>query len=194
MNATSRFVTAAMVCCALPALAAQPAAAPEDKTVSIAAILDDFVSGLEQKLVETVEAMPDDKYDLAPTAGEFKGALTFGGQVKHIADLNYASFADVLGEKPPAESGGPAAAALKNKADIVQYLRGSFALGHRAAKAVTAENAVIPLKQNPHGDGPWTALTAVVWALGHSESHYGQIVEYLRMNGIIPPASRPTGQ
>lgn len=184
MNATSRFVTAAMVWCALSALAAQPAAVPEDKAASIAAVLDDFVSGLEKRLVETAEAMPDDKYGFAPTAGEFKGVSTFGEQVKHIADDNYGSFAAVLGEKPPE------AAALENKAAIVQYLRGSFVLGHRAAKAVTAENATSPLK-NPYGGQPWTRLAAIMGALGHCENHYGQIVEYLRMNGIIPPASRP---
>ena len=122
-----------------------------------------------------------------PTNGEFKGVKSFGDQITHVADDNYADTAFVLGEKPPADS---SATHITSKADILAYLRGSFALAHRAAASLTAENIVVPVP-SLNGATPSTRLSEVVVEIGHAENHYGQIVEYLRMNGIIPPASRP---
>ena len=161
-------------------------ASPDQTAPSIASVVDHSVSSIEKRVVGAAEAMPEEKYGFVPTNGEFKGVMSFGDQIKHVADDNYGGYAFVLGEKPPPNSD---ATHITSKADILTYLRASFAFAHRAAAALTVENVVAPA---PLSDGrPYTRLAAVIEELGHAENHYGQIVEYLRMNGIIPPASRP---
>jgi uncharacterized damage-inducible protein DinB len=157
---------------------------------AISSVLDHSLAGAERQFVGAAEAMPEDKYGFAPTNGEFKGVRTFAEQVKHVASTNFAFFSAMLGEAPPprdSAENGPGA--FKTKADILKYLRDSFALGHRAMAAVTAENAVEPIKP-PFGNGTATRLGMATMVIGHCFDHYGQMVEYLRMNGIIPPASR----
>lgn len=148
---------------------------------------------VEQEVVSAAEAMPEDKYSFAPTNGEFKGVRTFAQQVKHIGFANHLFFGPLMGENIDAKSieenaNGPDN--LKTKAEIVQYLKDSFALGHRALATVTADNLVTPL---PKPVFPFlsTRLAIASIATWHPMDHYGQIVEYLRMNGIVPPASRP---
>jgi hypothetical protein len=137
--------------------------------------------------------MPEDKYSFAPTNGEFKGVRTFADQVKHIGFANHLFFGPLMSETIDAKSieentNGPTA--LKTKAEIVQYLKDSFALGHRAISGITAENAVTPL---PKPVFPFLSTRLAIASIGawHPMDHYGQMVEYLRMNGIVPPASRP---
>jgi hypothetical protein len=162
---------------------------------TIAVIVDRQIGIIEREFVGAAEAMPEDKYNFAPTAlniqgSEFKGVRTFAQQVKHVAATNYALWAPLTGEKPPAGSNdddGPAA--MTSKADIVKYLKDSFALGHRAAKTLTAESAV-ELIPSPFGQGQVAKLFCGTFTVAHAFDHYGQIVEYLRMNGIVPPASR----
>jgi hypothetical protein len=168
---------------------AAPFASPESSTPSIASVIDRAVSSIEKRVVGVAEAMPEEKYAFVPTNGEFKEAMSFGDQIKHIADDNYGGYSFVLGEKAPANSHDTH---ITSKADILMYLRGSFAMAHRAAASLTAENVVTPV---PLRDGrSYTRLAMAVEVIGHAENHYGQIVEYLRMNGIIPPASRPATQ
>ena len=151
---------------------------------------------VEQEVVSAAEAMPEDKYSFAPTNGEFKGVRTFAEQVKHIGFANHLYFGPLMGETIDANSieenaNGPAA--LKTKAEIVQYLKDSFALGHRAISGVTSENEVTPL---PKPVSPFLSTRLAIAIIGafHPKDHYGQMVEYLRMNGIVPPASRPRPQ
>jgi hypothetical protein len=118
---------------------------------------------------------------------------TFAEQVKHIGYANHLFFGPLMGENIDAKSieqnaNGPAE--LKTKAEIVQYLKDSFALGHRALSTITAENEVAPLAK-PVLPFLSTRLGIANIATFHPMDHYGQMVEYLRMNGIIPPASRP---
>ncbi|MGH9774894.1 MAG: DinB family protein [Candidatus Acidiferrales bacterium] len=171
------FIGGAVLVAAVRAQSA-PAAKP-----TIASVLDSQLSTVEREVVGAAEAMPEDKYSFAPTTGEFKGVRTFGEQVKHIAAANYRFFDTILGEKSPANESGPDA--LKTKAQIVQYLKDSFALGHRAIATITPENAAELL-----ADGKSTRLQYASMGCWHPMDHYGQMVEYLRMNGIIPPASR----
>ena len=173
--------------CGTVALAqdAAPAAKP-----TVATILNGYVGIVEREFVPAAEAMPEDKYSFAPTNGEFKGVRTFAEQVKHVATTNYALGAAILQEKPPIESNdenGPAS--VKTKADILKYLNDSFAYLHKALGTLTEENLLQPIK-NPFGDGTIPRFRVVLIALGHPWDHYGQMVEYLRMNGIVPPASR----
>ena len=154
-------------------------------------VIDDWVKKWEKQIVDVAEAMPADKYSFAPTNGEFKGVRTFAQQLKHAAAANYILAASALGEPTPADAGdetGPDS--VRTKADIISYLKGSFVALHRAATAIDDQNAVI--KSTPISPLQVTAtrLGLVVEALLHSSNHYGQMVEYLRMNGVIPPASR----
>ena len=136
--------------------------------------------------------MPEDKYSFAPPAslGEFKGVRTFAEQIKHVAAVNYIFGAAILSEKVPVDVGdesGPTS--VKTKAEILSYLKDSFAYVHKAIKTINENNLVEPLK-SPFGEGPMTRLGVATSVTAHGFDHYGQMVVYLRMNGIIPPASR----
>jgi uncharacterized damage-inducible protein DinB len=180
--------------------AATPAATPATqakKTAppTIASAVDQQISILEREFVGAAEAMPDDKFNFSPSAlnipnSEYKGVKTFAEEVRHVAATNYLLWDAITGDKPLIESkedNGPSE--LKTKAEIVKYLKDSFALGHKAAKSLTAESAVAQVP-SPFGQGQTTKLFCATFAVAHAFDHYGQMVEYLRMNGIIPPASR----
>src|ERR1700722_1876138 len=70
---------------------------------TIAEVYDHSLTRLEKEFVPAAEAMPEDKYDFAPSNGEFKGVRTFAAQVKHVAVTNYEIASGILGEKPPIE-------------------------------------------------------------------------------------------
>ena len=163
-------------------------------TPTIASVLDKQLSIVEKEFVEAAEAMPEDKYSFAPTAGDFKGVRTFAEQVKHVGDSNNFFFGRILGQEAPSNPGENGPASVKTKEQILKYLRDSFALGHRAIATITAENAVAVLTDasgKPRGGDFNTRLALARIGCWHTFDHYGQIVEYLRMNNIVPPASRP---
>jgi hypothetical protein len=167
---------------------AQDAKPAEPRT--IAQVMDRGVAGVEGELVPAAGAMPEDKYSFAPTSGEFKGVRTFAQQVKHVAAVNYMVSAAILEEKPPVELGsenGPDS--VKTKADIEKFLKDSFAYVHKAVGSINEGNLLKPIK-SPFGQGTTTRLGMATLIVGHCFDHYGQMVEYLRMNGIVPPASR----
>lgn len=167
---------------------AQEKKAPEPPP-TIASALDRELSVVEREVISAAEAMPEEKYGFTPTNGEFKGVRTFGEEVRHIAAANHMFFGLFSGEKADLETATNGPAGVTTKAQIVQYLKDSFAKGHKALATITAENVVTVL-----GNAPFPLLNTRVaiasWACAHSFDHYGQMVEYLRMNGIIPPASR----
>ena len=153
-------------------------------------VLNDWVTNIEQLLVPAADAMPEAKYSFTPSNGEFKGVRTFGEQVKHLAASNYQLGSRILGEEPPLGTQGEAApSSVNSKAEIMEYLKGSFACLHRAAARVDEENEV-ELIAGTKGTWQRTRLGLLIDALAHSSNHYGQMVEYLRMNGIVPPESR----
>jgi len=147
----------------------------------------------ERLVGSAADAMPADKYGFAPTDGEFKGVRTFGQMVKHLSATNYILAAAALGEEPPADAGdeqGPEAA--RTKAEIINYLKGSFVQLDNAIEAVGQTN--LPVKSSPISplkSAEATRMALVEESLMHAADHYGQMAEYLRMNGIVPPASRP---
>lgn len=185
------FTSASLVVAqATPAPTQAPAPKPQPTVTSV---LDRSFSGIEKEFVDAADAMPEDKYNFAPTSGEFKGVRTFAEQVKHVAVTNYNVFAAILGEKPPVDVGGDSEsgpAGLKTKADIMKFLRDSFAYGHKAIATINEKNLVEPMKNPFGGKNSVTRLGLTTLIIGHCFDHYGQLVEYLRMNGIIPPASR----
>jgi hypothetical protein len=167
---------------------AQAAKTTEPQTVS--QVLDSSVTNVEHEFVPAAEAMPEDKYSFAPTTGEFKGVRTFAQQVRHVAAVNYILAATILAEKSPVDTGGESGPdSIKSKADIIKYLKDSFAYLHKATLSINDKNLIAPTK-NPFGEGTATRLALTTGAVGHSFDHYGQMVEYLRLNGIVPPASR----
>ncbi len=176
------------------AAAASPQAAMQakpDQKPTFAMVLDHSLTNVEQEVVPAAEAMPEDKFNFAPTQGEFKGVRTFAQQVKHIAAVNYMMAGAILSEKPPVDLGGENGPDnITSKADVVKFLKDSFAYLHKAANSID-ENNVLGLVQTPFGPNKVSRLGLSVIAISHPFDHYGQIVEYLRMNNIIPPASRP---
>ncbi len=158
---------------------------------SVTQIIDGAFSNMEREFVPAVEAMPEDKFGFAPTNGEFKGVRTFRQQAMHVAATNYQVAAALLGKKPPVEYGkgdnGPEN--IISKADVVKFVKDSFAYTHKALATVNDNNLNGWIK-SPFGPGQSPRLRAAMIVTSHSFDHYGQMVEYLRMNGIIPPASR----
>ena len=176
------------------AVAASPQAAmqakPEEKP-SFAMVIDRSLSGVEHEFVPAAEAMPEDKFNYAPTQGEFKGVRTFAQQVKHVAAVNYMLAGAILSEKPPVDLGGENGPdSITSKADVVKFLKDSFTYLHKAANSINESN-VLGQVQSPFGPNKMTRLALSIIAISHPFDHYGQIVEYLRTNNIIPPASRP---
>jgi len=149
--------------------------------------LESWINKTAELVVPAADAMPEEKYSFAPSAGEFHGVRTFAEQVKHLSATNYILAAAALGEKPPhGEAHETAPDSVRRKAEIMDYLRGSFASLQRAAAGITAENSAEVIGSRPRG----TRAGFIIDALLHSQNHYGQMVEYLRMNGIVPPESR----
>ena len=148
---------------------------------------------VEKEIISAVDAMPADKFGFAPTDGEFKGVRTFGQMVKHFSATNHILAAAALGEEPPAEAGdelGPES--VRTKAEVLAYLKGSFVHLDKAVEAIGQTN--IPVNASPISPlkrGEVTRLALITETLLHAYDHYGQMVEYLRMNGVVPPASRP---
>lgn len=175
----------------IPAVAQGLAGKPKkEEHRTVMQILDSSVHNLEREFVSAAEAMPEDKFGFAPTNGEFKGVRTFAEQIKHVAAVNYELAAAILQEKPPVEINdemGPAA--ISTKADILKYLNESFAYVHKAIATINEKNLADPLR-SPFGEGSVTRLGLATSVSSHGFDHYGQMVEYLRMNGIVPPASR----
>ncbi len=179
---------------ALPVAAQAPApkAPPLVVEPSVGVAMDGTYQWVPAQFIGAAEAMPEDKFDWAPTQGEFKGVKTFAQQVKHVAAVNFFIGATILGEKPPAEIGNPEMGPdnLKTKPEIVKYLKDSFAYARKAIQSITAQNGGRSVK-NPFGQGPeMTPIGMATLLAFHGMDHYGQMVEYLRTNGIVPPASR----
>jgi hypothetical protein len=149
---------------------------------------------VERQLIRTAEAMPAEKYGFVPAGGDFSGVRTFALEVRHVATANFVIYTAILGQGPPVNvtvagsANGPEN--LQTKEQIVQYLKDSFALGHTAMAALNSENALVPLDKLPIAI-PWlnSRLALAIFSFSHASDHYGQMVEYLRMNGIVPPAS-----
>jgi len=181
-------VAGALMALTITAAAQMPK--PKDERRTVTMVLDHTVQNLEKEFVPAAEAMPEDKFGFAPTNGEFKGVRTFAQQIKHVAAVNYELAAAILEEKPPAEIGDEAGpASITTKAEIMKYLRDSFEYVHKALATINETNVVETVK-SPFGEGKVSRLGLASAVASHGYDHYGQMVVYLRMNGIVPPASR----
>jgi hypothetical protein len=190
----SRRIAALLFCSVCVHLAgAAPSAwcqTPEaKKQPTLASSVSDIWRYLEVSFVDAADAMPEERYSFAPTNGEFKGVRTFAEQVRHVACANFAFFNEFEGKTPPPDCEKGAPASVRTKTELMRYLRDSFAYADRVMATLDAKNALDPV--SGRYATPSTKLGISVTAVWHAADHYGQMVEYLRMNGIIPPASRP---
>jgi hypothetical protein len=172
-------------------VAAASQQAPQQPPPTIASAMDREITAIEKQIVEVAEAMPEDKFNFSPEGlnipgSDYKGVRTFAVQVKHVAASNYFIWSPVTGDTLPEglkDGNGPEN--VKTKADILKFLKDSFALGHKAAATLTPQNML----QSPEHSKS-SRLRLATFGVAHAYDHYGQMIEYLRMNGIVPPASR----
>ncbi len=198
MGLRTLVATVAIGCCVAAGAQMAPATAPSLGAVGSAGdpakAIDVMLSMYEGQAMGAVKAMPTDKFNFAPshetfaaTQGEkFDGVRTFAQQAAHVAQANYFFFMTISGLKPDRDV--KAMSDLKTKDEIVAALAASFAFGHKAIATITPANAFTVIKG---ADGLDTRVTLATFAVAHGFDHYGQMVEYLRMNGIVPPASAP---
>jgi len=174
------FIAAAAVLCAA-----------DTKPMTVGQIYDSQLKGAEGEFVSLAEALPASKYDFKPSQGEFAKVRSFADQIKHVAAVNYMIGAAVLGEKPPRDLGkgenGPDD--VKGKDAVVKFLKDSFAYLHKAMGSMTDKNQV-DLIAAPWGSEKMSRGSLAIIGVSHPFDHYGQMVVYARMNGVVPPASR----
>jgi uncharacterized damage-inducible protein DinB len=188
---TLRGVLSVCLLASLPCLAsAQAAEKPAKPAVGTlqppAQIYGKLLSGMEKEFVDLADAMPEDKYSFVPTQGNFDKVRSFGDQVKHVAEANWYFWGSATMSDDELKAKSDALMKLKTKAEIMQALKDSFAEAHKVVDGITAESA---FKTTAHG----TPAGMTAFGLAHMMDHYGQMVVYLRMNGIVPPASRGGG-
>ena len=177
--------------CATALLALGAAAGWSAEAPALGTILDQQVRMVEHEVVPLAEAMPEEHYQFAPTHGEFSGVRTFAQQVAHVAAVVYLVSAAMMEQKPPVDTGGEnGPASLKTKADYVKFLKDSFAYAHKAVAGITDQNAkdMVP---SPFGSGKVTRVSIATIPVWHTFDHYGQMVVYARMNGVVPGGGPP---
>jgi DinB superfamily len=174
-------------------LAAPVRAQQQDIPKTTAASVGGILGYTEDQFFSVAEAMPAEKYSYIPSApgGKFDGVRSFAEQVKHVACANFAFFNEIEGKTPPdgCEKGGPAPATTK--AELLKYLRDSFDYGNKVLTTVNEKNAMERV-EGRYG-GPNTKLGLAVIAVWHIADHYGQVVYYLRLNGIVPLSTQQHG-
>ncbi len=161
--------------------------AQQQNQATVASSLAYMWKDVKQDFIALAESMPEDKWSFKPTEGAFSGARTFAEQIKHVACANEAWAKKLRQEEPPhrCDTGGPNPA--KTKAELMRYLRDSFAALDAGIAATNTENLLSTLRGPYAGDNRLEVVTSALW---HVSDHYGQLVEYLRLNGIVPPGSR----
>jgi uncharacterized damage-inducible protein DinB len=178
-------ITAAVL--VFPAYAQDPAKkdAPPKPAVSPSQALLDSWNDIGRKITAMAEDFPEDKYDFKPTPAQ----RSFAEQLLHAAGANYFFTNPATGKKmPPGED--PKRADYKTKADIVAFVKQSFADGAAAIKA-KGDKGMSDLIVDPFANQQ-TRVSDMAWGLlEHDGEHYGQLVGYYRMAGLVPPESRP---
>lgn len=189
----------------IPPLEDRAASQPREPTAAELSAKESVASALlrnfqfeEYQFRSAAEAMPADKYNYRPKPGNFGGVYpgygpkelrTFAEQVKHVSCANFGFSAELDGKQPPpaCDTGGPSPA--KTRDELLVYLRDSFKALKKSLGAITQQNMFDPI-EGPYA-GPNTRLGLASVSIWHVADHYGQAVLYLRLNGIVPPASRP---
>ena len=147
------------------------------------------LSRFEAQFVAVAQAMPSDKYDFTPASlnmpqADFEGVRTFAAEVKHVAEMNFVIYSVMSGLKPDMDMSS--IKGLKSKDEILAALTRPFAFGHKAIATLNAGNAT-EMPEDAHG---MTRVGIAAYVMVHDADHFGELSEYLRMNGIIPPQSK----
>jgi hypothetical protein len=197
MRSSALLAVALLICSSAASSQEKKPATKAQVTPNLASTVDAQLSLMEKQVVEAAEAMPAEKYFFVPDGDQFKGSRTFALEVRHVAAGNFAAFSKILGQSaPPGVSFAPPTNGpndLQSKDQIVRFLKDSYELGHKAMATITETNALLVLNDP---DLPFsqpnfrTRLALANFAVWHASDHYGQMVVYLRMNGIVPPASK----
>jgi hypothetical protein len=202
----TRFVSTLILGCAILGTLADAQEQPPQHQTTAAELSRDETPGKaimrtfefqEYDVRSAAEAMPEDKWDFRPAPGMFKNekpeygpaeVRTFREQVKHVACANFGFAAELDGVKPPegCDKNGPSPA--HTKAELLTYLRDSFAALTKSVNAISVKNMFDPI-EGPYA-GPNTRLGLAEVCVWHNADHYGQMAIYLRLNGIVPPSSR----
>ena len=167
---------------------------PPKGKAPLATAIDTEISNIEKQFVDVVEAMPEDKFSYSPETtnlpgSDFKGVRTFAMQVRHVAADNFAIWAPLTGKPEPAGINAPNGPdEMKSRAEILKFLKDSFVYSHGAVTGLSSENSLDLMEFRGR---KVTRISLVILALTHINDHYGQLVEYLRLNGIVPPGSKP---
>jgi len=168
--------------------------APKPGTIAAPAkAVDSQLDLIEAEMMGAVKAMPAEKFGFAPSAAifapgqttEFATVRTFAQQAAHVAQANYFFYSNLSGLKPDVDMAG--LPKLTKKDEVVAALAASFVFAHKAIATLTPANAFEVVKINEPGF--YTKATLAEFGVSHANDHYGQMVEYLRMNGLVPPAS-----
>jgi len=183
------FLTAALLALALVAVPAHAQDAKKDVAVRPAdslskAVLDSW-NAVGRKLIAIAEDFPEDKYDFKPTPAQ----RSFAEQLLHAAGANYFFTNLAMGQKPPAEE-DPKRADYKTKADIVAFVKKSFADGAAAIQA-KGDKGMSDLIVDPDEHKQFRISDTAYGFIEHSGEHYGQLAVYYRVAGLVPPESRP---
>ncbi len=186
MRLRASLALACCLCAPALALAQQPPKLAAGTPQTPAQVYGKLLSMYEKQFIDVAEAMPEDKFAFAPPAslGEFKGARTFAAQLKHVTETNEYFFHDPA---KPLVDNRAAIEKLKTRAEIIAALKQSFVQAHAFVDAITPENAYVTT------DAGGTRAGMASFGIAHFMDHYGQLALYLRMNGIVPPASRGGG-
>jgi uncharacterized damage-inducible protein DinB len=158
--------------------AVKPAASPSQ------AVLEAW-NDVGRKLIAMAEDFPEDKLDFKPTPAQ----RSFAQQLLHAAGANYFFTNLVMGQKPPAEE-DPKRDQYKTKADIVAFVKKSFADGAAAIKA-KGDKGMTDLLVDPFSHQQVRVYDLAYGFIEHCGEHYGQLVGYYRLTGLVPPESRP---
>src|SRR6202140_498201 len=160
----------------------EPAIKPADSQSKV--VLDSW-NDIGRKLIAMAEDFPEDKYDFKPTPAQ----RSFAEQLLHAANANHFFTDPDMGKKMPAEE-DPKRSDFKTKADIVAFVKKSFADGANAIKA-KGDKGMSDLMVDPFAHQQVRVLDMAYGLIEHCGEHYGQLAVYYRVAGLVPPESRP---
>ena len=154
---------------------------------------EELLNLFEHEFMGVAQAMPADKYGFAPTTATFAtsqgakydGVRTFAQEISHVTTANYYFASTILGQKMPVDP--KTIASLTTKEELLKAAADSFAYAHKALATITAANAYTAIEGV---DGLHTRSVVASFISAHGFDHYGQMIEYLRMNVCVPPGSK----
>ncbi len=163
------------------------AAAPAQRifaadSIPMAEVIKKVWQPSKEYLMEFANAMPEGKYEFKPTDEVF----SFAEQLLHLAGANYWFFSTIKGEKPPLpeEALKPEG---KSRDDVIKLVEESLAFGGDVIEGLTDESAAAEVSM---GQRKLAAWKLIMFCVDHISHHRGQMVVYLRLNGIKPPQYR----